>query len=223
MTPRAIHGTDDEKEIQSTNSSTHIEEELSDSDSEVVVPQKPRQKQKRIASSESEDDCGTIHSSDVSSEIVCVDVLGKKRKMVKTEDDSMPLPHPFPLPKHYTQDIESALRRKNMSTKEKQRFISDVASAMLRFKRYPTHDDYLCVARSVVLKYPFIKTSDAKPYVSVVMYLVGCYPVTMQCLNVVSRVLLVIWLLLTCALCVWMYTHIIYTSIGLHYNHSICM
>ena len=110
-----------------------------------------------------------------------------------------------------------------MSTKEKQRFISYVASAMLRFKRYPTHDDYLCVARSVVLKYPLIEISDAKPYVSVVMYLVGCYPVTMQCLNIVSGVLLGRWLLLTCALCVWMYTHIMYTSTGLHYNHSICM
>ena len=62
LTPRAIHGTGDEMEIQTTNSSTHIEEELSDSDSEVVVPQKPRQKQKRIASSENEDDWGTIHS-----------------------------------------------------------------------------------------------------------------------------------------------------------------
>lgn len=94
----------------------------------------------------------------------------KKCKAIKTEDDSVPLPDPFPLPKYYPQDIEVALRRKIMSTKEKSRVISEVASAMLRFKRYPVHDDYLCVARSIVDKYPFFKSSDSKPYVSFQIY-----------------------------------------------------
>lgn len=117
-------------------------------------------------SSEDEPEVGSIQSLDSTDAPVKIEGVPVKKRIVKTEDDSVPLPDPFPLPKHYGQDIEVALERKTMSSKEKRRFISEVASAMLRFKRYPTHDDYLCVARSVVKKYPFLKSSDAKPCVS---------------------------------------------------------
>ena len=86
---------------------------------------------------------------------------------MKSEEDSIPLPDPFPLPKHYACDIEEALTKGKMSTRERQRFISEVASAMLCHKKYPDHNDYVCVARSIVKKYPFLKASDAKPYVSI--------------------------------------------------------
>ena len=86
----------------------------------------------------------------------------KRPKIVKNEDDSIPLPDPFPLPKHYPHDIQCALNMKKMSIKDKQSFVSEIASSMLRFKRYPTCDDYLCVAKTVLDKYPFLKTSDKK-------------------------------------------------------------
>ena len=92
-----------------------------------------------------------------------VDVPTKKRRCYKTEEDYIPLPDPFPLPKHYPCDVEIALKRRKMSSREKQRLFSEVASAMLRYKRYPSSDDRYCVARS---KYPFLKSADAKPYVS---------------------------------------------------------
>ena len=76
--------------------------------------------------------------------------LFKKTKLEKTDDDSVPLPDPFPLPKHYPIDIEKELESKKMSVRGKQKFISEIASAMLSYKRYPTRDDYICVARSVV-------------------------------------------------------------------------
>lgn len=85
----------------------------------------------------------------------------------RCEDDDIPLPDPFPLPKHHAYDIEVALRQKKMSSTDKRKFITDVASAMLRFKYYPSHDDYLCVARCITTQYPFMKSSDSKPYVSV--------------------------------------------------------
>lgn len=92
-----------------------------------------------------------------------------RQKIMKTEDDSMPLPDPFPLPKYYPQDVEVALREKKMSSKVKRKFISEVSSAMLCYKRYPTKEDYLCVARTVVQAYPFFKSCDAKPYVSYII------------------------------------------------------
>ena len=91
----------------------------------------------------------------------------------------MPLPAPFPLPKHYPHDIQSALQTKKMSVKDKQRFVSEIASAMLRFTNYPTRDDYFCVARTVLNKYPFLKTSDKKPYVSDNGF--RCYTCTCTC------------------------------------------
>lgn len=92
----------------------------------------------------------------------------KKRKFIKTEEDFIPLPDPYPLPKHYTYGTEVALRRGKMSAKEKSNFFDDVASSMLRYKKYPSNEDYLCVARSIVSKYRFLKAPGTKPYVSIV-------------------------------------------------------
>ena len=90
----------------------------------------------------------------------------KKLTVAKTEDDSVPLPDPFPLPKHYPRHLEEALSEGKMSHRQKRAFITEVASSMLRFKRYPTRDDYVCVARSIIKKYPFFKQTTGKPYVS---------------------------------------------------------
>ena len=153
----------DDMDIQSSNET--IYPHTSDSESEVVVSKHKQLKQ--IVSSESDDDTISIGGcTDTSSKMVANNPA-KKRKIVKTEDDSTPLPDPFPLPKHFPQDVEVALKRKKLTSKEKQRFISEVASAMLRYKRYPSRDDYLCVARSVVEKYRFFQSSDGKPYVSI--------------------------------------------------------
>ena len=133
----------------------------SDSEREEIVGVK-RGHIKRVVSSDSDADMIPVCTSGVSSRS---SIPAKKRKIDKTEDDVIPLPGPFILPKHFPQDIEVALRRKALSTKEKQRFISEIASAILRFKRYPSREDYLCVARAVIEKYPFFKSSDGKPYV----------------------------------------------------------
>ena len=69
-------------------------------------------------------------------------VKGKSRNIVKTADDSIPLPDPFPLPKYYSRGVEMALENKTL---EHRVFLSDVASSMLRFKRYPSRDDYITV------------------------------------------------------------------------------
>ena len=98
--------------------------------------------------------------------LVTIDVPMRKKKCVKTEEDFVPLPDPFPLPKHYPCDVEVALKRGKMTTRERQKFLTEVASAMLRYKRYPSSEDRYCVARSIVDKYPFLKSKDAKPYVS---------------------------------------------------------
>ena len=85
---------------------------------------------------------------------------------MKSEDHSIPPPDPFPLPKNYPHQLESVLATGKLSSKQKQAFVSEVASSMLRYKRYPSRDDYICVARSVINKYPFFKTKGGNPYVS---------------------------------------------------------
>ena len=85
---------------------------------------------------------------------------------MKLEDDPIPLPDPFPLPKHHPRHLEVALESGKLSSKQKQSLISEVASCMLRFKRYPNRDDYICVAQAMLNKYPFFKPKDGNPYVS---------------------------------------------------------
>ena len=92
-------------------------------------------------------------------------VKGKSRNIVKTADDSIPLPDPFPLPKYYSRGVEMALENKTLPTKERRVFLSDVASSMLRFKHYPSRDDYITVCSSICRKYPFLKATSGKPYV----------------------------------------------------------
>ena len=84
----------------------------------------------------------------------------------KTEDDAVPLPDPFPLPKHYQRNVEEALKSGKMLMKEGRMFLSDIASAMLRYKRYPSRDEYVSVSCAVIQAYPFLKSTSGRPYVS---------------------------------------------------------
>ncbi len=92
--------------------------------------------------------------------------LTKKLKVIKTEDDAVPLPDPFPLPKYYRADVEIALASGKMTKETMSAFLSAVAGAMLVYKRYPTRDDYVCVARTVVQKYNFMSSPVGTPHVS---------------------------------------------------------
>ena len=70
------------------------------------------------------------------------DVPKKKRKAtVKSKEDSIPLPDPFPLPQHYSAEVEAGLKAKKISNTARIAFTNKVASAMLCYKRYPTKDD----------------------------------------------------------------------------------
>lgn len=87
-------------------------------------------------------------------------------KRIKREDDEVPLPDPFPLPKHHAYSVEVALKKKKMSSADKGKFLGDVASAIFCYRRYPKYEEYLRVAMTITAKYPFLKTSDSKPYVN---------------------------------------------------------
>lgn len=94
-----------------------------------------------------------------------IEVPCKKRSM-KTEDDHTPLPDPYPLPKYYRADIEKALATGQLTKEVRSSFLSAVASSMLVFKRFPSRDDYVCVARTIIKKYPFLSSPAGTPYVS---------------------------------------------------------
>lgn len=83
----------------------------------------------------------------------------------RSEDDAIPLPSPFNLPKHYRSDVEMGLEIGKMTKETMSSFLSSVAAAMLVHKRYPTKDDYVCVARSVIEKYTFMSSPTGTPYV----------------------------------------------------------
>lgn len=74
----------------------------------------------------------------------------------KTKEESTPLPDPFPLPKNFRPDVHLALTSKRMTKTTRATFFSTVAAAMFQYKRYPSRDDYVSVARQIVTKYPFL-------------------------------------------------------------------
>lgn len=93
-------------------------------------------------------------------------VAPKRPKYEKTADDAIPLPDPFPLPKHYRTDVELALASGKMTKDTTAAFMSAIAAAMLVYKRYPTREDKICVARSIIAKYKFMASPIGTPYVS---------------------------------------------------------
>ena len=91
------------------------------------------------------------------------------KSVVKTAEDSIPLPDPFILPKNFRPDVTAALQSGKMTHETDRAFLSAVASSMFSYKRYPTADDYINVARTIIAKYPFMKSPTGKPYVSLII------------------------------------------------------
>ena len=91
------------------------------------------------------------------------------KSVSKTAEDSIPLPDPFILPKNFRPDVTTALQCGKMTYETDRAFLTAVASSMFTYKRYPTADDYINVARTIIAKYPFMKSHTGKPYVSLLM------------------------------------------------------
>ena len=108
---------------------------------------------------------GHLNQNGSKSDAVVAEVRRKPFRIVKSESDNVPLPDPFPLPEHYRSDVEAALRAGKMTSETRSCFISSIASAMLRYKLYPTRDDYVSVALTIIRKFPFLKSTTGTAYV----------------------------------------------------------
>ena len=82
-------------------------------------------------------------------------------KKVKIEK---PLPDPYELPCNFRPDVELALSNKHMTKETTKAFISRVASHMFTFKKYPTQDEYVLVARAIIQKITFLRISNRTPH-----------------------------------------------------------
>jgi len=84
----------------------------------------------------------------------------------KAKDQDVPLPNPFPLPKNFRSDVAAALATGRMTSETDRQFLSDIASSIFKYKKYPTKEDLIDVANCIIAKYPFMKAAKGKPYVS---------------------------------------------------------
>ena len=88
------------------------------------------------------DEIEALSDDDARSEILwssCSATSSTKKKATKDTDDSVQLPHPFLLLKHFPYNVEVALTSKmtgNMTA------ISSIAGTMLGYQRYLTNTDY---------------------------------------------------------------------------------
>ena len=115
---------------------------------------------------ESFDADSLANNASESSSLNSVNVNRKRKRTVKSEEDAVPLTDPFPLPKHYSTEVEVALKAKRMSMVTRQDFLGKVASSMLYYKRYPSSADYANVGRTIIQKYPFLRSPVGSPAVS---------------------------------------------------------
>lgn len=83
-------------------------------------------------------------------------VTTKRKRLVKPAEP--PLPDPFPLPQNFRPDVELALRSGKMTTDTRRAYMSQVASAIFGYKRYPLREEFMRVAGEIVKKYPFLES-----------------------------------------------------------------
>ena len=94
-------------------------------------------------------------------------ILQKLPKTIsRSNDRDVPLPSPFPLPQNYRADVAAALEADQMTADTEKAFFSSIASAIFKYKKTPTTEDYIDVATVITQKYPFFKATSGKSYVS---------------------------------------------------------
>ena len=125
-------------------------------------------KRQRLVDCDSDTDCPVpIDDIETDRQVVTENKnLKPGKRFQKTDDDAVPLPDPFPLPKNYKTDVNVALMTGKMTRETKKRFFPAVAAVMFTYKRYPNAEDYQNVARCVVSKYPFFRSPVGSPRVS---------------------------------------------------------
>ena len=69
---------------------------------------------------------------------------------------------------HFHKTVAAALEAGQMPADAKKAFVSSIASAIFKYKKTPTTEDYIDVATVITQKYPFFKatSSSGKSYVS---------------------------------------------------------
>ena len=142
----------------------------SDGSESICSHKRGKKRSRQVLDSDSDDtvleDNGDVTPKEQTTSKEVGDPNKRRKSVEKSEEDAVPLPDPFPLPKHYSVDVETGLKSKSLSDHARKAFINKVASAMLFYKRYPTSEDYTNVGRSVIQKYPFLKSPFGTPAVS---------------------------------------------------------
>ena len=114
------------------------------------------------------DEIDSLSDDDARSEVLsssCSVTSSTKKKATKDIDDSIPLPYPFPQPKHFSCNVEVALTCKKMTRDTTAKFISSIAGTILGYERYPTNADYQNVSLTIISKYLHLKSSTGSPHV----------------------------------------------------------
>ena len=133
-----------------------MNEELSIDDSGCYEDSNPCKKRKILLSEDAVDD--DITESEDKKSIHQVVKPAKKPKQ--------PLPDPFPLPRHFTSEVELALSSHKMTRETNSAFLSAIAAAMLSYKRFPSREEYTRVAVDIIRTYSFMKPPNGSPTVS---------------------------------------------------------
>ena len=89
-----------------------------------------------------------------------------KVKTITKKDQESPLPKPFELPLNYPHIVMVDLKEHMLTGRARTKFIMSIASAIFRYKVYPTKEEYEHVGQRIVAKYEFLTSKSGNGYVS---------------------------------------------------------
>ena len=89
------------------------------------------------------------------------------KEMAKAQQEpEQPLPVPFELPFNYPFIVKEGIKNEMLSGLALSKFIACIASSMFKYKSHPTKYEYDHVGKQIVEKFPFLKCSKGREYVS---------------------------------------------------------
>ena len=103
-------------------------------------------------------------------EVIAFSHLKSKLNAASKRRPEKPLPMPFELPLNYPPIVMADLEQNKLCGRARAKFIASIASAIFKYKNYPTTDEYNHVGQQIIKKYSFLKSSSGSGYVSMSCY-----------------------------------------------------
>eukprot|EP00731_Ephydatia_muelleri_P027635 Em0019g508a len=90
----------------------------------------------------------------------------KKRRYLAKRDGEPPLPKPYVLPRNFTPGIMEGLEKKQLSQRQRSKFLAAIARDIFTTKNYPSREELHNVVVSIYASFPFFRTEKSDDFLA---------------------------------------------------------